>query len=173
VTESAPHLTSAMSPAISVRDFYLVVSMSDFVTWFGDGDGEFSANEALKSVLNALGIAVDLRALYVTYFEQTPIGTGDVFVYRTNKESKRLFALSHYRELTDQMDLVSFAVSCDEHCLSVVRGWLRTFFDGASCQVHYEEASYSSDLRRMIDQKSYPAIIEESGYMQSRHEIYG
>lgn len=162
-----------MTPAISARDFNLAVSMNDLVTWFGDGDRDFVENESLRSAVSALHISVDLRALYVTYFENTPIGTGDVYVYRPEKGRKNVFAMDMYRDLTDQMDIVSFAISCEEHCLPTVRHALRNFFDQASCQVHYEEASYSSRLRSMIDQKCYPRVIKESGYQQHCHEICG
>ncbi|EWS65090.1 hypothetical protein Y695_01659 [Hydrogenophaga sp. T4] len=159
--------------AIPARDFCIAVSMSDFVTWFGDGDHNFVENAALKAALNALGVTVDLRALHVAYFERTPVGTGDVYVYQPSKNSKNVFALNLYRDLTDQMDIVSFGIGCDEHCLSVVREKLRAFFDTASCQVHYEEASYSSDFRSMIDTQRYPVIIEDSGYQQLVHHAYG
>jgi hypothetical protein len=160
-------------PTIPARDFCLTVSMSDFVTWFGDGDNDLSENEALKAALNALGVTVDLRELYVSYFERTSVGTGDVHVYLPAENSNNVFAVNLYRDLTDQMDIVSFAVGCDEHHLPVVREKLRAFFDGASCQVHYEEANYSPRLRGMIDPKAYPVIIEESGYKQQLHRIYG
>lgn len=160
-------------PAIPARDFCLAVSMSDFVTWFGSGDSDFAENAMLQAALNALGATVDLRTLYVAYFEQTPVGTGDVYVYQPSKDSKNVFALDLYRGLTDQMDIVSFAVGCDEDCHPVVREKLRAFFDGASCQVHYEEASYSSRLRSMIDAKTYPVTVGDSGYQQLIHHIYG
>lgn len=101
--------------AIPARDFCIAVSMSDFVTWFGDGDHDFVENAALKAALNALGVTVDLRALHVAYFERTPVGTGDVYVYQPSKNSKNVFALNLYRDLTDQMDIVSFGIGCDEH----------------------------------------------------------
>lgn len=157
---------------IPARDFSLAVSMSDFVVWLGDGDNDFSENEALRAVLKGLGITVDLRVLHATYFHSTLVGSGNVYVYRSDKNSKNVFAIDLYRDLTDQMDIVSFAVGCDEHCLSVVRSNLRKFFDEASCQVHYEEASYSSRLRHMIDPTSYPVIIEESGYVQQMHDLH-
>ncbi len=147
--------------------------MIDFVTWFGDGDDDFSENAVLKTALSALGVTVDLRALYVSYFERTSVGTGDVYAYQPTEKSKSIFAVDLYRGLTDQMDIVSFAVGCDEHCLPVVRDKLRSFFDGASCQVHYEEANYLPRFRRMIDAKTYPLIIEESGYKQQLHRAYG
>ncbi|TLN00171.1 hypothetical protein FDZ73_20235 [bacterium] len=158
---------------IPARDFCLAVSMSDLVTWFGDGDDDFSENEALKAALSALGVTVDLRALYVSYFERTSVGTGDVHVYQPAENSKNVFAVDLYRDLTDQMDIVSFAVGCDEHCLPIVRDKLRSFFDGASCQVHYEEANYLPRLRSMIDAETYPFIIDESGYKQQFHRTYG
>lgn len=162
-----------MMTTIRARDFCLTVSMVDFVAWFGDGDNDFSENEALRVVLNTLGVTVDLRALYAAYFERTSVGSGDVYVYRPDKGSKNVFAVDLYRGLTDQMDIVSFAVGCDEHCFPVIRSQLRSFFDEASCQVHYEEASNLSRLWRMIDPRSYPILIEESGYEQQLHEVCG
>jgi hypothetical protein len=163
----------AIMTAIRAREFRLGVSMVDLVTWLGDGDNDIYENENLKIVLDTLGIAVDLRALYAAYFEKTSIGSGDVYAFRPNKESKNVFAVDMYRGLTDQMDIVSLAVGCEEQCLSIVRRELRSFFDSASCQVHYEEASYSAYLHSMLDQSTYPVIIEESGYEQKLHEAHG
>lgn len=71
------------------------------------------------------------------------------------------------------MDIVSFAVGCDEICLPTVREKLRAFFDRASCQIRYEEASYSSRLRSMIDAQKYPVTVEDSGYQQLILHTYG
>jgi hypothetical protein len=158
---------------IKARDFCLAVSVTDLLTWEGSGDGDPSENEALKTVLKALGITVELRAVYADYFDQTTVGSGDVHVYRPTKDSKNVFAVDLYRDSFDQMDLVTLAVGCDAHCLPVVRSQLRAFFDAASCQVHYEEASYSARLRRMIDPKTYPVTMEDSGYAQQMHEVHG
>lgn len=163
----------AIVTTIPARDFYLAVSMSDFVTWFGDGDNDFAENALLQAALKALGVSVNLCALYVGYFERTPVGTGDVYVYQPTKGAKNVFALNLYRDLTDQMDIVSFGIGCDDDCLSTIRKALRAFFDGATCQVHYEEASYSSGLRRMLDVEAYPAAIDDSGYQQHIHHAYG
>lgn len=158
---------------IHTTDFCLAVSITDLLTWRGDGDRDFSENPALKAVLKALGITLDLQTLYAAYFEQTTVGSGDVHVYRSTKDSKNVFAVDLYRDSFDQMDLVTLAVECDEHCLPVVRSQLRAFFDAASCQVHYEEASYSARLRRMIDPKTYPVTMKDSGYAQRMYEVHG
>lgn len=71
----------AIMSTIQAREFCLAVSMSDFVAWFGDGDDDFSENESLKAALKALGVTVNLYGLYISYFEFTSIGTGDVHVY--------------------------------------------------------------------------------------------
>ena len=157
---------------IRAHDFCLVVSMTDFVTWPSDEGKELSENKELHSALNVLDIYIDLRTLHANYFERTPIGSGDVYVYHPNKDSTNIFAVDLYRGLTDQLDIVSFAVRCEERCLTVVRSKLRSFFDQASCQVHYEEASYSPRLRKMIDPKTYPVIIDESGYEQQMHDAH-
>lgn len=159
--------------AIQAHDFCLAVSVPDLLTWHGDGESEPSENEVLKTVLKALGVTLDLRTLHAAYFEQTAVGRGDVYVYRSTRDSKNVFAVDLYRDLSDQMDLVTLAVGCEAHCLPIVRSQLRAFFDAASCQVHYEEASYSARLRRMIDPRTYPAILEDSGYAQQMHEVFG
>ena len=163
----------ASETLIQARDFCLAVSITDLLAWRGDGDSAPSEHKALKNVLNALGVPVDLRALYAAYVDQTTVGSGDVQVYRPTKDSKNVFAVDLYRDSSDQMDLVTLAVGCDAHCLPVVRSQLRAFFDAASCQVHYEEASFSARLRRMIDPKTYPVTMEDSGYAQQMHEVHG
>jgi hypothetical protein len=155
---------------IPVREFYLYVSISDFVTWFGEGDNDFSANEALQAVLDALGVTVDLCAWHNIFFEQAP-DTGDVYLYKPSPESENVFALDMFRDATDQMDLVSVGVSCDKHCLPIIREKLRAFFEGASCQVHYQEANCSLDFRRLIDPKNYPRTLGD--YQQNLHVAYG
>lgn len=92
---------------------------------------------------------------------------------RLKPPSQNVFAVYLYRDPTDQMDIVTLAVGCEAYGLPIVRTQLRAFFDAASCQVHYEEASYSARLRRMTDPRTYPVIMEDSGYAQQMHEVHG
>ncbi|KQV59666.1 hypothetical protein ASE26_07025 [Duganella sp. Root198D2] len=73
------------------------------------------------------------------------------------------------------MDIVTLGIRCGSGCLAIVREKLRAFFDGADCQVHYEEASCVVRVREMIDPKAYPAVIEDCGYRheQQVHYNYG
>lgn len=158
---------------ISVQDFYITVSMADLVTWFGEDEESFSGNEFLQISLQSLGLNVDLKMLYLRYFDEISVGTGDVYIYAPAKHGKVFFALNLYRGLTDQMDVISLGFCCTKDDVKIVRESLRSFFDMASCQVHYEESSYSVGLRNMIDANMYPLIIDESGYQQKIFHIYG
>lgn len=147
--------------------------MDDVVTWPDDGNETPIPEQNLQTLLSTLGVSKSLAELYRTYFEETKIGAGDVFVFQPAPGSKNVFAIDMYRDLTDQMDIVTFSVGCSVEIVSIVREKLRAFFDGASCQVHYEEANHSTGLHRMLDVARYPIIIGDSGYKQAIHYVYG
>jgi hypothetical protein len=141
-----------MNPIVLAREFDVCVSMNDFVSWPDGNDGEFVANVDLQGVIGALGIDLDIGDLYVRYFKNTQLGSGDVHVFRSPANESNIFVVDLYRELTEQLDLVAFSIRCDETCCQTVLKHLRQFFDRASCQVAFEQLGYSQRLRARLDE---------------------
>jgi len=151
------------------HDFHLSVSINDLVVYFGDGDEDVIIHPMLDTVFAALDIAVDFRALYLTYMDRTPIGAGDVHVFQTADLSPNRFAIDLYRELTDQQDIIQLAVTCSEPSIAMVRRCLRALFDRASQQIHLREGCICASAREMLNAARYPRLIAESGYLQNIH----
>ncbi|MDX5993491.1 hypothetical protein [Ectopseudomonas alcaliphila] len=152
---------------IETHQFYIVVSMSDLVNWHGDGDDDFEANREIQSAIELLGLDADIKHLYKEYFYQTKTGQGDVYAFLNRNESKNLFAIDMYREVTDQLDIVSIFVSASPKLASIVKAKLRNLFDSASCQVAYEEANSLPKFQQLLNNNKPPITIKESGYRQN------
>jgi hypothetical protein len=152
---------------IETHQFYLAVSMSDLVRWHGEGDDDFEANREIQSVTELLGLDVDITHLYKKYFYETDAGQGDVYAFLNTHVPENLLAIDTYRELTDQLDIISIFASSSPKLASLVENKLRKLFDSASCQVAYEEASSLHRLQQLLNNNKYPLTIVESGYRQN------
>lgn len=144
------------------NEFDICVSMSDLVSWVGD---EHSPNADLEAALSAAGIELDIAKLYDHYFEDTPIGAGDVHVY-SSAVSESLLVIDLYRDMTDQLDLITASLRIDKTQLNFSTPLLRLFFDAAECQVLFSQSTHSKRLHSLIDESRYPFLINESGYRQ-------
>lgn len=136
--------------------------MSDFVTWVED---ECIPNADLAAALKAMGVTLNITELYDTYFDDTPVGAGDVHIY-PSAENKSFLVIDLYRELTDQLDIVTASLKIESELLTLVLPHLRRFFDAAECQVAFRQSSHSQQLRSLIEEGRYPVLIDESGYRQ-------
>ncbi|WP_175543848.1 hypothetical protein [Atopomonas hussainii] len=141
--------------------------MSDLVRWHGDNDEDFEANREIQSVVDCLGLDADIKHLYKKYFHETDAGQGDVYAFLNRHEPENLFAIDMYRELTDQLDIISIFASASPKLASTVKSKLRKLFDSASCQVAYEESNSLPKLQQLLDNNKYPLTIAESGYRQN------
>ena len=148
------------------REFNICVSMCDFVTTSNSDIDQYIANIHLVQALNELGVSVDVGRLHFQYFNEIEIGQGDVYLYTNVNQPENIFVIDMYRELTDQMDIVSFSIRCSVETYQKVITNLRLFFDTATLQGAFEQFSYSSRLRTLIDAKKYPYLVSESGYEQ-------
>lgn len=110
---------------IETHQFYLAVSMNDLVHWHGDGDDDFEANREIQSVVDCLGLDADIRHLYNKYSHETDAGQGDVYTYLNRHEPGNLLAIDTYRELTDQLDIISIFASASPKLASTVKSKLR------------------------------------------------
>jgi hypothetical protein len=152
---------------IVASEFRVAISMSDLVVWSGEDDDDFSPHPALVSLLATLGFSFSIRDLYVLYFDRTPVGSGDVHVFRTKSADTNVFAIDMYRDSTDQLDIIALGVRCEELMTPVVKRDLRSLFDSASCQCRFEEANCSVAFRSMIDATKFPVSVGEHGYQQN------
>lgn len=152
---------------IIASEFRVAISMGDLVVWSGDHDDDFSPHPALVALLATLGVPVSIRDLYVLYFDRTPVGAGNVHVFRAASDGANVFAIDMYRDSTDQLDIVALGVRCDELLAPIVKKYLRSLFDSASCQCLFEEANCSVAFRSMIDAANFPVSVGEHGYQQN------
>ena len=151
-----------MPSILYANEFDICVSMSDLVSWVGD---EHSPNAELEAALSAARIELDIAKLYDHYFEDIPIGAGDVHVY-SSAVSESLLVIDLYRDMTDQLDLITASLRIDKTQLNLSIPLLRQFFDTAECQVLFSQSTHSKQLHSLIDESRYPLPINESGYRQ-------
>lgn len=152
---------------IETRQFYLAISMSDLVQWHGEDDDDFEAKREIQSVIELLGLEVNIKQLYRKYFHETDIGQGDVYAFLNTHTPENLLAIDTYRELTDQLDIISIFASASPRLVSIVKSKLRELFDSASCQVVYEETNGLAKLQQLLNNNTYPLTLAESGYRQN------
>ena len=155
------------------REFNICVSMCDFVSSGGSNGEEYTPNTHLKQALDELGVSADICNLYFQYFNEIEVGEGNVYFYTNSSEPENIFVIDMYRELTDQLDIVSFSVRCSNKLCHQISRHLRSFFESASIQVGLEQLSHSSRLRTLINEKTYPCLVAESGYEQKLIHIGG
>lgn len=150
---------------IQSSDFAVSVSATDFVAWKGEGDTDYIGNPFLVQVLNLLMIPADPAALYEKYFELPVVGNGDVLFYRNTFNGESIFAVNMYRDVYDQLDILTFGIRTKKNAMGV-RVALRAFFDSAEYQVRYEEGGILSSVSSLIDSNSCPKTIVQGGYLQ-------
>lgn len=160
---SSDHCPAKCRPSIvCANEFDICVSMSDLVSWTED---EHSPNADLAAALRAAGIELDIAKLYDCYFESTPMGAGDVHVYSC-AVNESLLVIDLYRDLTEQLDLITASLRIDKARLNLTLPPLRRFFDAAECQVLFSQSSHSQRLRSLLDESRYPLLVEENEYRQ-------
>ncbi|WP_269935366.1 hypothetical protein [Serratia liquefaciens] len=157
-----------MTAQIPSTVFTVCVSMTDW-TCCPDEYGPFFPNEDLKAALEAMHINLNLCGLCDYYFDEIAVGTGDILVFTSSRFTETYFIADLYREMTDQLDIVTFYVSCpQQEVFEQVKPYLRSFFDHASCQIAYEENNISMTASSLVESKSGDTyrVIEETGYRQ-------
>ncbi|WP_227818088.1 hypothetical protein [Nitrogeniibacter aestuarii] len=152
--------------SVQSADFSVAVSASDLVAWKGEGDTDCVANPLLVHILDLLAIRADPSRIYRKYFDEIAVGAGDVYLYREEVNGENVFAINLFRDLYDQLDVISFGIRTKKNA-GAVRIALRAFFDSAKYQVHYEEGSILNSVSSLLDVKTYPRTIEQNGYHQN------
>lgn len=151
---------------IQSADFSVAVSVSDLVAWKGEADTDCVANPFLVQALDLLAIRIDPSLIYFRYFDEIAVGTGDIYVYGEEMNGESIFAINLFRDIYDQLDIISFGIRTKKN-VAAVRVALRAFFDSAQCQVHYEEGGILNTVSALLDTKTYPRTIEQNGYHQN------
>jgi hypothetical protein len=151
---------------VVATEFLITVSMSDLIRWKDESNGVCEPAPSLLDALKEAALTVALRDLYFRYFDEIQVGRGDTYLYSSSKNVESLFAIDLYRELTDQLDLVSFGMTCSRSKASAVATHLHAFFRQASVQVSFEHSSHCVRLRKLIDPTQYPLVVQESGHIQ-------
>lgn len=134
--------------------------------WKGEADTDFVANPLLVHVLDLLAVRVDPSRIYRKYFDEIAVGAGDVYLHREEANGENVFAINLFRDLYDQLDIISFGIRTKKNAVAV-RVALRAFFDSAQYQVHYEEGGILHSVSSLLDVKAYPRTIEQNGYQQN------
>ncbi|WMT13691.1 hypothetical protein [Serratia fonticola] len=157
-----------MTARMPTTVFTVCVSMSDW-TCCPDEHGSLFPNADLKAALEAMYISLNLCDLCDYYFDEIAVGTGDILVFTSSRFTETYFIADLYREMTDQLDTVTFYISCPHHeVFEQVKPYLRRFFDQANYQFAYEENSASMTVGGIIESQSGDTycVIEETGYQQ-------
>jgi hypothetical protein len=151
---------------VAATEFFVSVSMSDLMRWQDEDDDACEPAPSLLAALKEATLTVDVKELYSRYFDEIQVGRGDAYQYQSREAAESVFAINLYRELTGQLDIVSFGMACDRAKAPIVAAHLHTFFRQASVQIMFEHSCHSMQLRKLIDLTQYPLVIEESGYAQ-------
>lgn len=150
---------------IQSADFSISVSASDFVAWVGNGKTDYIGNPFLVQALSLLSIPIDPSAFYREYFDSNEVGSGGVLFYRSTQNGESICAVDLYRDIHDQLDIVTFGIRTAKNAAGV-RVVLRSFFDSAEYQIRYEEGGVLSSVATLIDRRAYPRKLPQNGYMQ-------
>jgi len=148
--------------------FTVCVSMSDW-TYCPDEFGPFFPNADLKAALEAMNINLNLCDLCDYYFDDIAVGTGDILVFKSSQLTDTYFIANLYREMTDQVDNVTFYIKCPHRVvIEQIKHYLRRFFDKADYQIAYKENCASMAVNNILESKSGRVyrVIEETGYTQ-------
>lgn len=147
-------------PAMLIsRQFRLVLSLSDLYCWPEDGDDPVLLRE-WKEIIGLLRLDESrIAALYDLYFDQTPAGQGDVHVFLNNDQSDGLLAFDLYRDLMDQLDIITVGICVPADVAAQIKSLLRSAFDQASCQILYEEGNSLRNVQQMIELTGYPRAL--------------
>lgn len=157
-----------MTTQIPSTVFTVCVSITDW-TCCPDEYGPFLPNADLKAALGAMHINLNLCGLCDYYFDEIAVGTGDILVFTSSRFTETYFIADLYRGMTDQLDIVTFYVSCPhQEVFEQVKPCLRRFFDQASYQFSYEESSTSMTAGSIVESRSGDTyrVIKETGYRQ-------
>jgi len=150
---------------IDSSQFRLVISFSDLFHW-PDDDVPVLLDD-WRRVIELLGFdESEIAALYDLYFDETPIGQGDVHAFINNAQPENTLIFDLYRGLTDQLDIIAVAISVSRERITQAKLLLRHVFDLASCQIHYEEGRFLQTFKEMTNAEGYPKVIGESAYHQ-------
>ncbi|MDU4253103.1 hypothetical protein [Pseudomonas sp.] len=148
-----------MDSLVRVKQFRLVISMPDLYQW-ADDDAEPVLLGEWREIIGLLRLNESrIAALYDLYFDQTPVGQGNVYVFLGNDQPESLLAFDLYREPTDQLDIVTVGVCVPADAVAQIKPLLRSAFDQASCQILYEEGNILQGVQQLIDPSGYPKSI--------------
>lgn len=148
--------------------FTLSVSMTDW-TYVLAEEGPFLPNADLQAVLDTMQIKVNLCDLCDFYFDEIAVGSGDIVVFNSAIYANSYLIVDCYRDLTDQLDIVTFYIySPDTTLTEKLKPHLRHFFDSAQYPINYQEACTSPIVERIMHTQSGEQIcvIDDSNYEQ-------
>lgn len=155
-----------MSATLISRQFRLALPLSDFYCWPAD-DADPVLLREWREVIGLLYLdETRIADLYDLYFDQTPVGQGDVYVFLGNDQPESLLAFDLYRDPTDQLDIVTVGVCVPADAVTQIKSLLRSAFDQASCQIIYEEGNFLQRVQQMIDPSGYPKNIGNGAFLQ-------
>ena len=151
---------------VVATEFHIIVSMSDLMRWKDENNDVYEPAPSLLNALKEAELTVNLRELYCRYFDDVQVGRGDTYLYPSFESVESLFVIDMYRELSDQLDIVSFGMTCSRSKAPAVATHLHAFFREASVQASFEHSRHCVRLRKLIDPTQYPLIVQESGHVQ-------
>ncbi|MFX1682671.1 hypothetical protein PV762_25940 [Mitsuaria sp. CC2] len=144
-------------------EFLLHISVWDLVT---EIDDQLVPKDQLAQLLADAKISVDFVDLCNRYIDETPIGAGDVLLFRSGLYESEMIALDLFRDPEDQQDMVYLAYSCDPLRQKLVAESLLSFFESCKMQVSFSMGNHLVFARQMISLEVNPRPRGEHGYKQ-------
>lgn len=115
------------------------ISSSISIVLYGEFCYDYSdgiINPNFSAVMDVLGIYIDTEKLEKFYFDQ-PVGEGDIWAIGDYKNNCMVFDL--YRDLTDEFDVIVFAVICREEISNRIYELLSAIKEETQPQIAFAE----------------------------------
>lgn len=132
VTMSLEAEASANVCTFHISSSISIVLYGEFCYDYSDG----IINPNFSAVMDVLGIYIDTEKLEKFYFDQL-VGEGDIWAIGDHKNNCMVFDL--YRDLTDEFDVIVFAVICREEISNRIYELLSAIKEETQPQIAFAE----------------------------------
>ncbi|TXD88023.1 hypothetical protein FUT87_11975 [Mitsuaria sp. TWR114] len=148
---------------VKASHFFLMVSIWDIVT---ELDERFVPNTKFSTFLSHVAIEADLVGLCDRYIDETSVGEGDVFIFKSSDGSGQTLVIDLFRDEQDQLDLISIGFICLPSNRTLVAELLMNFFNACGTQISFGYSAANNYLRELADESGYPRERGSRPYMQ-------
>lgn len=130
-----------------------MVSIWDVVT---ELDESFVPNTKFSTFISHVAIKADLVDLYGRYLDETSVGEGNVFIFKSLDEFGQTLVIDFFRDEQYQLDLISIGFICLSSNRTLVAELLMNFFNACGTQIPFGYSAANHYLQQLADDSGYP-----------------